>query len=338
MRLLFLLLALVAVSLAAREGRRKYGKHTKRDGEHSKVMECLKECKKCMKDMEDPDEDDDALDCYKDHLECTQDIDFGKNLKSMPTKDQIMKKYPKIGQFKKCFGELESCASDSNDVEVVQCAAKMRSCMTEGEGEKADFMKKLPGYVQKVIRKYLRCSERRGQGEKRDAQCVRNHITSVRRMGYGYQMSACINKMFFCQNKVDSDAGVCCSDFMSCKKAITVQEPKEISDADRKHPMAKKAMAVQQCLVNFEKQHGTVSDEVCIEEFSSCIIKAEMPMVPGRMLKHGHCLRKLKECNPANAEDATSCMSVYHDCLGSMMHWMKKMKREYTSDEDEDDE
>jgi len=331
MRLLFFLLALVALSLAARKGDRKHGKYMKEMGkEHKKMMLCLKDCNKCMKDTADPEEDDDALDCYNDHLECMKDVNFGSKLKKMPGRmEKMMKMFPKLGQFKKCFGDLESCAAGANDNEVVGCAETMRNCMSNGQPEKIEDLKLLPNHVQKVIQKYLRCISESGG---KISKCVRNHISSVKRMSYGYQMSACINKIFFCQNKVDSDASVCCNEFMGCKNAITEDEPKELTEKEKKHPMAMKALAMQKCLVKFEEQHGKVPDDVCISDFSNCIIKVEMPMVPGPMLKHGYCIQNLQKCKPGNADDAAVCMNDYHTCLGSMMHKAEKM-----DDEDDDD-
>jgi len=301
----------------------------KMGSDHKEVMECLVDCKECMNELSDPDEDDDAMACYSKHLKCMKDFDFGKTFRWMSKRGQMQKMFPKMGQFKKCFGELETCASKANDKQVINCAVEMKSCMAKGEGKKPDYLMRLPDHIKNTIRNYLKCSE----GGGKMPQCIRNHISSVKRMSYGFQISSCINKIFFCQSKEEPNAGVCCNDFMSCQKAITAEKPNAMTVTEKEHPMAKKGLAMEECLATFEKEHGTVSDEVCINNFSKCIINVELKMVPTPMLKHGYCLRKLKECSPADADDATNCMSDYHGCLGSMMHKVNK-----TKDEDQDDD
>jgi len=294
---------------------------------HRAVMGCLKDCKKCMDDTIDPDEDDDAMECYNDHLECMDEIKT--DAKKMPNKKDYMKMFPKLALFKTCFGTLESCAAGADDVEVMKCAKTMLSCMSEGKEENWEDVKKLPKHIQNAIHRYNRCSK----NGKNMPQCIRNHISAVKRMNYGYQVGACINKIFACRNKVDSDASECCKDFMGCKGAITQEAPKAMTEKEKKHPAAKKARAMEICVETFEAQHDKVPDEQCVDDFTSCVAKVDMPMVPPPMLKHGHCLRMLKKCSPTDAATAEVCLKDYHGCIGpKMMHMAMMMK-----DEEDDD-
>merc|ERR1711962_1902476 len=197
---------------------------------------------------------------------------------------------------------------EPNHMEAMECLVEEKECMNELEDPDHD------DDTMECYHDHLKCMKNLNFA----VMPMRNQMTK-KHMSHGMQMSACINKLFLCRNKADSDAGVCCDEFMDCKKAITAKRAK-LHDDHKHHPLAKKGVELEKCLATFEKQRGTVSDEVCINDFSNCIIKAEMPKVPGSMLKHGHCLRNLKSCSPADAEDAEICMKNYHGCLGAMMH------------------
>ena len=44
-------------------------------------------------------------------------------------------------------------------------------------------------------------------------------------------------------------------------------------------------------------------------------------MVPAPKIKHGYCLKNLRECNPADAAAATVCMKDYQGCLFTLHFW-----------------
>merc|ERR1711881_421584 len=290
-------------------------------------MECLRDCKKCMDDTADLEEDDDALVCYKDHLECMDEIKLDP--KKMGGQKDKTKMFPRLPQFKKCFAVMKSCAAGANDDEVVKCAKGMRDCMSKGKRENWGNVELLPKHIQMAAYRYHLCTK----DAKTMPQCVRHHISAVKRMSYDYEVADCINNIFACRNKVDSDAGECCKDFMGCKKAITLEKPGPMTKREKKHPIAGKALAMEACVTTFLTQHGKVSDEQCVDDFTSCVAKVDMPMVPPPMLKHGHCLGKLKECGPTDAATAEVCLKGYHGCIGSkMMHKAMMMK-----DEEDDD-